>query len=201
MRRPFDRLGRAGGGRPDRRMRLLVRPRPDVHVFEVIVPALEGEWSRPRPALHHEIVRLLEARVGECRIGAHRVIFGADAAHHAADQPPAGDAVEHGVLLRQRERMLAQAERVAEDRDLGVLGAPRQRGGHDHRRRHQPVGVLVMLVDGDAVEAELGGKLELIEIAVVELVAFLGIEIAVRQHHPGSADICRCSPCPDRHRA
>ena len=42
----------------------------------------------------------------------------------------------------------------------------------------------MMLVDGDAVEAEFGGELELVEIAVVELMALHGIEIAVGQHHP-----------------
>src|SRR5262249_60369769 len=44
-----------------------------------------------------------------------------------------------------------------------------------------------MLVDRNAVEAELGGEFELVEIAVVELVPFLRIEIAVRQDHPGGA--------------
>src|SRR5262245_54127999 len=44
-----------------------------------------------------------------------------------------------------------------------------------------------MLVDRNAVEAELGGELELVEIAVVELVPFLRIEVAVRQDHPGGA--------------
>jgi hypothetical protein len=80
-------------------MRLLKGPRPHVDVLEVIVLALEGERTGPGPALHHQVVRLLEARVRERRVDAHRVVFGADAAHHAADQPPAGDAVEHGVLL------------------------------------------------------------------------------------------------------
>src|SRR5215471_15013327 len=44
-----------------------------------------------------------------------------------------------------------------------------------------------MLVDRNAVEAELGGELELVEIAVVELVTLLRIEVAVRQDHPGGA--------------
>src|SRR5262249_13781040 len=85
------------------------------------------------------------------------------------------------------ERMLAQAEGVAENRDLRGLGPARERGGHHHWRGHQPIGVLVMLVDGNAGEAELGGKLELVEIAVVELVPLLRIEIAVRPDHPGGA--------------
>src|SRR6266436_4971710 len=44
-----------------------------------------------------------------------------------------------------------------------------------------------MLVDRYAVEAELGRELEFVEIAIIELVPFLRIEIGVRQHHPGGA--------------
>src|ERR1700730_15599859 len=44
-----------------------------------------------------------------------------------------------------------------------------------------------MLVDGNAVEAELGGEFEFVEIPVVQFVALLRIEVAVRQHHPGGA--------------
>src|SRR5262249_13158393 len=44
-----------------------------------------------------------------------------------------------------------------------------------------------MLVDRNAVEAELGGELELVQIAVVKFVTFDWIEIAVRQHDPGCA--------------
>src|SRR3954467_3277473 len=112
MRGPFDGLGGAGRGRPDWRMRLLIRSRPNVHVFEVIELALESERTGAGPALHNEIMRPLETGMGEGGIAPPRVVFGADAAHHAADQPPAGDAVEHGVLFRQRKRMLSQAEGV-----------------------------------------------------------------------------------------
>ncbi len=38
----------------------------------------------------------------------------------------------------------------------------------------------MMLIDADAVETKLGSELQLVEIAVVELVADLGIEVAVR---------------------
>src|SRR5262249_44687909 len=44
-----------------------------------------------------------------------------------------------------------------------------------------------MLIDRYAVETELGGELKLVEVAIVELVPFLRIEIGVRQHHPGGA--------------
>ena len=84
------------------------------------MPALEREGAGLGPGLDHEIVRLLEARVREGRVGAEREIFGADAAHHAADEPPAGQHVDHRVLLGEGQRMLAQAEGVAEDGDLGM---------------------------------------------------------------------------------
>src|SRR5215475_2338945 len=48
-----------------------------------------------------------------------------------------------------------------------------------------------MLIDGDAIEAELRRKLELVEVAVVELMALLRIEIGVGQHHPGGAILFR----------
>src|SRR5262249_15064001 len=52
------------------------------------------------------------------------------------------------------------------------------------RRRHQAVRRLMVLVDAQHVEAELVAKLELVQIAVVEEVALLGIVVAVRQRHP-----------------
>ena len=102
-------------------MRLLERARPHVHVLEVEVLALERERPGPRPRLDDEIVRLLVALEAPDRIGAGREIFRADAAHEAGDQPAAGDAVDHRVLFGERQRIVAQAEGVAEDRDLGVF--------------------------------------------------------------------------------
>ena len=84
----------------------------------MIMPALEGEGPGLVQACDHQIVRLLEARMGEGGLTPEREIFGADAAHHAADEPPAGEHVDHRVLLGERQRMLAQAEGVAEDGDL-----------------------------------------------------------------------------------
>src|SRR5436305_14888002 len=63
MRRPFDRLAGPRGRRPDRRMRLLVRSRPHVHVFEMVNLALEGASSGPRSCLHDEMVRYTESRM------------------------------------------------------------------------------------------------------------------------------------------
>src|ERR1700729_1434049 len=50
--------------------------------------------------------------------------------------------------------------------------------------RHHAIRGLMMLVEADAVEAELVGELHLVEIVVIELGAFLGIVMAVRECHP-----------------
>jgi hypothetical protein len=44
-----------------------------------------------------------------------------------------------------------------------------------------------MLVDRNAVEAELVRQLQLVEIAIVELVPLGRVEVGVWQHHPGGA--------------
>src|SRR5262249_24784600 len=62
--------------------------------------------------------------------------------------------------------------------------APRQRRGHDVRRRHHAVGVLVVLVHADGIEAELVGVLEHVEVLVIELVAANGIVEMVRYVDP-----------------
>src|SRR3954452_16062526 len=48
-----------------------------------------------------------------------------------------------------------------------------------------------MLVDRDAVEAELRGHFKLVEVAIVKLVALLRIKIGIRQHHPRGAVFLR----------
>ncbi len=130
-------------------------------------------------------MRLLEAPVRFRRIGAEGMILRADAAHEAGDQPPARDVVEHGVFLGHHQRIVEQRQRTAEHCDPDVLGAARERPRHDAGDRHDAVGVLVVLVDADAVEADLVGVFDLVQIAVVELVADLGIVIAIGQRHPG----------------
>ena len=184
VRGPLDGLGRALGGAPDRRVRLLVGAGPEVHVFEVIVPALERERAFLGPGADDQLMRLLVPGQRLRRVAAHRVVLGADAAHEAGDQPSLGDAVDHRVLFGERQRVLAEAEGVAEDGDLRLRRAARERGGHHHRGRHQPVGVLVVLVDAKPVESRLLAIFELVEIAVVESMSGLRVEQAIGQHHP-----------------
>ena len=86
-----------------------------------------------------------------------------------------------GDLLGDAQRVAADADGVAEHHDLGPLGAAGQGRGHDVRRRHQPVRALVVLVDGDPVEAKLVRVLELVQVPLVELVAELRVEVLVRE--------------------
>ena len=44
-----------------------------------------------------------------------------------------------------------------------------------------------MLVDAHAVKAQLVGQLQLVEVAIVELMAHKRVEMVVGQHHPGAA--------------
>ena len=68
-----------------------------------------------------------------------------------------------------------QRQEIAEDDDLAVLGPLRQRGGDQVGRRHQAVDVLMVLVEHHAVEAELVGIGELVDILLIEAAAFLRV--------------------------
>ena len=70
------------------------------------------------------------------------------------------------IFFGDAERVVEERQRAAEDGDLGPLDAARERARQHARRRHQAIGGLVMLVEADAVEAELVGVFELVEIAV-----------------------------------
>src|SRR3954464_9852839 len=77
--------------------------------------------------------------------------------------------------------------RAAGDRNAGAFRAPRQRRRGDDRRWHKAIGSLVVLVHRDDVETQLLAVLQLVEVAVVEPVALLRIEVAVRQRDPYGA--------------
>ena len=88
----------------------------------------------------------------------------------ATSRPPRHH-VEHGELLGHAQRRVVQRQGVADDGDLAALGPLRQGRGDEVGRRHQAVGVLVVLVDADAVEAQLVGVGQGVDVFVVELVA------------------------------
>ena len=65
--------------------------------------------------------------------------------------------VEHGELLGHAERRVVERQRVADDGDLHSVRLAGEDRGDEVGRRHEAVGVLVVLVDADAVEAQLLG--------------------------------------------
>ena len=113
------------------------------------------------------------------------MVFGANATHKARDEAALGDVVNHGELFGHGHRVVQQRQGPTQNRDLDILGATRQRTGHDAGLRHQSIGVLVVLVDAHAVKAELVCVFELVKVAVVELGAFFRIVVAVGQRDPG----------------
>src|SRR5262249_51463323 len=98
-RRPLHCLGTAIGWDPDRRMRLLIGPRPKIDPRNMVMLALEGERLVFGPGADNQFLRLVEALVLLRRIDAPDQVFDTDPAHKTADEPPAHDVVEHGKLF------------------------------------------------------------------------------------------------------
>src|SRR6185312_998719 len=84
---------------------------------------------------------------------------------------------------------VVERDRITHHHDLGLRGAARQRCGDQIGRGHHPVGVLVMLVDAEAVETDALGIFELVEILVIGLMADLRIEEARGHIDPNRAVI------------
>ena len=169
-------------------MWVLERARPDVHVANLVVLAVEREWFGFCPRLHHEVVRLV---ILLSEAGRGRAV-GVVGVHGRADresryQPAAADAVQHRELLRYAEGRIVQRKAIAENDYRGVLGAARQRSGGDIGRRHDAVGIVVVLVDADAVEPDLVCEFQFVQILVVELVRLDRIEQVAGHVHPDAA--------------
>src|SRR6516164_3770967 len=95
-RAPLPGLDRTTAGDPDRRVRLLYRPWPDVDVALLVEAAVEGEGVGLGPRPQYQVVRLVITVAQHARVlaigeaGVHR-----RADREAGDQPPARDAVDH----------------------------------------------------------------------------------------------------------
>ena len=112
------RLDRAAAGDVDRRVRLLDRLGPAVHVAQLGVLAVEGEHVRVGPRLHDQVVGLVVLLAGQRgdlpvgEVGVHR-----GAHREARHQPAAAQAVEHGELLGHPVRRVVQGDRIADHAD------------------------------------------------------------------------------------
>ena len=138
--------------------------------------ALPAEGAGRRPGLDHQVVTLLEAFPIF-----HRIVVGGDGLHPGAadetrDQPSARYDVDHRQLFRQPDRVVVDGQDIAQQQDLGLVGdasqyCRRQVGGGVHARRR-----VVVLIEHDAVEAQLVGVHALVEIALEEAVGRVGVE-------------------------
>ena len=139
-------------------MRLLDRPRPDVHLAVLLEAAVPGEGPRLRPRLQDQLAVLAVALAGLDRgQGRVQVRVVAEPDREAGDQPAAADAVEQRVLLGDLQRLAGLAERAAEhgDRHVELLG-PRgagDGGGQQVRVGRDVVRGLAVLGHADPVEA------------------------------------------------
>jgi hypothetical protein len=169
-------------------MRLLNRFGPQVYVAQLGVLAVEGEDLLLGPRLHDQLVRFvvfLAQRGGDfavAEVGVHR---GAD--REARAQTPTRHHIEHREFLGDANRGIIQRDGIAQHDDIGVAGAAGKRGRHEVGRRHHPVGILMMLVDAEAVVAHLIGEFELVEVIVVKLVADFGVVEVLRNVDPYAA--------------
>ena len=77
-----------------------------------------------------------------------------------------------------------QWQSIAYNADFSSLDTLGQGSGHDVRRRHGAVGVLVVLVDDDAVPAKFVGALNLVQVAVVLRIPFDGVIDGIGQCYP-----------------
>ena len=176
------RAGRAG--HPHRRVRLLDGHHPRVDRPVVVVLALPAEGAGRSPRLDQQVVALLEPLpvLHRVHVGGHRLH--ARPAHHAGYDAPAGDNVNHRNLFRQPHRVLVDGQDVAQQQNPGVLrGAGqhccRQVARSVHARRRA-----VVLVDHDAVVAQLVHILALVKVPLEQPVGRWGIEVAVGESEP-----------------
>ena len=162
----------AGAGNPYRRMRLLNRPRPQIDHRQLEVAAVPREDLARLPRLHDQVVRLviafamLDRRDPVAKIRIHR-----RAERHPRHQPSAADTVEHRVFFGDANRRNRRRQRRAHLHDGAVeaIGGAGQRRSHQVGAGHEAVGILMVFVDANAVEAGLGGMHQFIESPVVVL--------------------------------
>ena len=153
---------RAGARHINRRVGLLDGAGPDRDRAVLVVAALPAERLGLRPGMDDEVQRFLEALPRLGRVDAIGHIFVRGSAQHAGDDAAASHRVQHRELFGDSDR-IEDRDVGAEQGDLRIPHPLSERTGHDHRVRGQGHGREVVLGDGDPVEADLVGELELLE--------------------------------------
>src|SRR5208283_4124713 len=167
-------------------MRLLQRLRPRVDVAQLVESSVERERPRPRPRLRNQIVRLVISRphlgrrnsvaAGRIHRRAHR---------EAGDQSSAAQAIEQREFLGDANRWIVKRQRVAEDHQRSIGFTPREDGRDHVRRNRKAVTILMMLVQAEAVEAEIVSHLQFVEIPMQVLGDLWRVaKLVVGRRHP-----------------
>ena len=179
-------------------MRILHRPRPQIDFRQLIIFPIPGEEFLRCPGLQHEVDRLTPARALVHRGYAVTDIgVATQPERHARHQSPAADAIEHRIFLGDADRRRGGGERRPELHDRDVVQAliarhPRQDGAEQVGIAHEPIGVLVVLVGADAIEADLGRQHKFIDRPIVEVGHLVGIAILPpRRIDPGRGQTVR----------
>ena len=176
-------------GHPNARIGLLQRHRPRIDDAVLVMRALPAERTLAGPRCDDQIMRLLEALavVGRIDAGGERLL--ATAAHDAGNQAALRDHVDHRQLLGEPDRVLGQGQRIAEQDDLRLFGHRGEDRGKDVAFRLHAERRVVVLVEHEAFDALLLGVDVMLEIFVIEPAAGDRIEMLVREHQRGMADL------------
>ena len=167
--------------RPQPRMRLLPRSRPDVDVPVRVVLALPAERPRlMRQRLPDEIDRLPVAFDVVDRVRVARRHLGTARLDEADLQAPAGDDVRRGVLFRHPHRIVPQRDQRPHAQDADV---PRLAGQDAEDQRVGPEeGVDPgMVLDGDDVQPVVVAQHELVQHLLEQVGGDPRIAVLVRQ--------------------
>jgi hypothetical protein len=105
------------------------------------------------------------------------LILAWDAAGEPGNQPSVGEAVEHRQFLGEAQR-LVQRQEISIDQQPDALCPLGGRRGHQIGRIHQPIGRTMMLVEPQAVVAELVDQFPGVEVLGVGADRDLGFEMA-----------------------
>ena len=97
---------------------------------------------------------------------------------------PAAENVQHGELLGHPDGRVVEREAVAQHHYGGIGRVACHGRGHQVGRRHQAVGVGVVLVYADAVEAHGLGELQFVEVVGIQPVALAGVEQRIGHINP-----------------
>ena len=143
----------AGAERVGRRVRLVLRARPDRHRAVLEMPALPAEGLRLGPRLEDQLHPLVGTFARFLRVQVVAQVFVGRPAQQADHDAPRRQRVEHRQFLGDADRIAGRHDR-AEQGDLDRIDAGGEPGGGDHRRRRQDARRVVVLGDADPVEAE-----------------------------------------------